>query len=344
MITILSLTACSSNDEKTEPAEIEGCEVSVIADSEEITEDSFTEKVWESVSRYAAENSLGADCFRPEKSSEKAYMAAIQSAVDRGAGLIVLPGSCFEETAYKAQKKYKDIRFLLMDGVPHNSDDKYKTTENTISIVFAEEEAGYLAGYAAVKDGCTSAGFIGEKNTPEIKRYGYGFVQGAAAAAEETESKVSLKHEYESTSEKVGKLASEWYGSGVQVVFVCGDDIVPAVIGSAEAANGRVICADTDKSHLSETVMTSAVKSVDAAVEDVIDGYADDKFIGGTAFNYAVKNNGIMLEMDNARFTLFDNEQYDTVMDKLRNGKVELKKDKKVKSVSELEDKWISIE
>ena len=90
--------------------------------------------------------------------------------------------------------------------------------------------------------------------------------------------------------------------------------------------------------------MTSAVKGVDAAVEDVIDGYADDKFIGGTAFNYAVKNNGIMLEMDNARFTLFDNEQYNTVMDKLKNVKVELKKDKKVKSVSELENKWISIE
>ena len=67
LITILSLTACSSNDEKTEPAVIEGCEVSVIADSEEIAEDSFTERVWDSVSRYATENSLGADCFRPEK-------------------------------------------------------------------------------------------------------------------------------------------------------------------------------------------------------------------------------------------------------------------------------------
>lgn len=339
-----SLTACGSADEKAEPAEIEGCEVSMIADSSEITENSFADKTWESVSKYAAENSLGAECFRPEKASEKAYMAAIKSAVDSGAGLIVLPGSCFEETAYKAQKEYGDIRFLLLDGVPHNSDDKYKTTENTISIVFAEEEAGYLAGYAAVKDGCTNAGFIAEKNTPEIKRYGYGFVQGAAAAAEEEESKVSIRYDYEDTPEKVGKLAADWYGNGVQTIFVCGDGIVSAVISSAEAASGKVICSDTDKSQLSETVLTSVVKVIDAAVEDVIDGYADDKFIGGTAFNYAVKNNGIMLETDNARFTLFTNEQYDAVMESLRNGKVELKKDEKVKSVSELENKWISIE
>ena len=344
LMVIFSLTACGENEDASEPAEIEGCEVSMIADSNEVESGSFTEKVWESVSQYALENSLGSECFKPEDSTKKAYMNAIDTAVQQGAKLIVLPGSCFEETAYEAQKEYSDIYFLILDGIPHNDDNKYKTGAKTIGVVFAEEEAGYLAGYAAVKDGYSSLGFIGSEKTPEIKRYGYGFVQGASAAAEENETKIKLKYIYESKAENTEKQADEWYKEGVETIFACGSDTDTAVIKAAEANSGKVICADSDKSYMSETVVTSAEKGVGAAVEDAIDGYSDDNFIGGTAFNYAVKNNGIMLEMKNARFTSFDEEQYNAVMNRLKDGKVKLKKDENVKMVNEFENKWISID
>lgn len=344
LIVIFSLTACGEKDKDSEAVEIEGCEVSVIADSNEVQAGSFAESVWESVSKYAQENSLGSECFRPAASDKEAYMDTIEQAVQQGAKLIVLPGSCFEETAYEAQKKYEDVYFLILDGIPHNDDDKYKTGEKTIGVVFAEEEAGYLAGYAAVKDGYTGLGFIGSEKTPEIKRYGYGFIQGVAAADEESGTKISMKYVYESKAENIEKQARQWYGEGVGIIFACGSDTDTAVIRAAEAANGKVICADSDKSHLSETVVTSAEKRADAPVEDAVDGYADGNFIGGTAFNYAVKNNGIMLEMENARFSSFDEEQYNAVLAQLKDGKVKLKKDKNVKSVNEFEGEWISIE
>ena len=153
-----------------------------------------------------------------------------------------------------------------------------------------------------------------------------------------------MKYIYESKAENTEKQADEWYKEGVETIFACGSDTDTAVIKAAEANSGKVICADSDKSYMSETVVTSAEKGVGAAVGDAIDGYSDDNFIGGTAFNYAVKNNGIMLEMKNARFTSFDEEQYNAVMNRLKDGKVKLKKDENVKMVNEFENKWISID
>lgn len=50
-----------------------------------------------------------------------------------------------------------------------------------LSILYAEEQAGYLAGYAAVNEGYTQLGFMGGIAVPAVIRYGYGFIQGADA-------------------------------------------------------------------------------------------------------------------------------------------------------------------
>lgn len=343
VVMIFSLTACENKSDEKENVEIEGCEVSMISDSSEIEPGSFAEAAWKSVSKYAAENSLGCEYFKPEKATKESYLAAIDKAVGEGAKLIVLPGNCFEITAYEAQKAYPKTYFLLLDGVPHNENNTYKTSEKTIGVVFAEEEAGYMAGYAAVKDGYTKLGFIGSKKEPAIKRYGYGFVQGIADAAKELENKIVVNYKYMDSS-KAESLAADWYKGGIQVILACGDSMSHAIIRAAENNNGKVIGTDVDQSYLSDTVITSAVKGLDAAIDNVIDGYSDDKFIGGTAFNYAAKNNGVMLEIGNSKFNKFNEDQYNELFNKLKNGEIKLKKDKKVKVVSELENKWVNIE
>lgn len=340
---LLCLCACKDSEEEAEPVRIEGCEVSMISDDKEIKQGSLAETTWASIQKCAAKNSLGCKHYEPEKPEKKSYMDTIDKAVEEGAKLIVLPGGSFEVTAYEAQKKYKDIYFLLLDGIPHSEKNSYKTGEKTIGIVFAEEEAGYLAGYSAVKEGYTKLGFIGAKKIPAIKRYGYGFVQGADDAASESKTKVKVNYKYMKEPDEVKPLADEWYGDGIQVIFPCGGVIYNSVIHSADENNGKMIGTEAGMGHLSESVIVSAVKNVDEAVENVVDGYADDRFTGGTAFNYAVKNNGIMLDMASARFNVFNEEQYEHVFEALKNGRVELKKDKEVESVGSLEGEWISI-
>jgi len=343
LILIFSFSSC--NEEKSAPAEIEGCEVSLITGVDGIERGTLAEETWKYVEKYANENQLGSEYFVTQEAKRSVYLDTINSAIDQGAKLIVLAGSQFEITVYEAQKKYPDIYFLLIDGVPHSEKNTYDIKSKTVGVKFAEEEAGFLAGYAAVKDGYTKLSFLGTNDDPEIKRYGYGFAQGAAEAAEEDQIKVEMKYDYtnvSNASDKVKEKAEKSYENGTQVIFVCGGTIIDSVAEAAEATNGKIIGSDVDKSYLSDSVITTAEKSVESAVEDMIDGYADDKFIGGTAFNYAAKNNGICLELENAKFSKFTKGDYDSIFVKLKEGKIKLKKDSQVKSVEQFKSDWLS--
>lgn len=346
LILIVSISGCSKTEEETS-AEIEGCEVSLITGVDGIEKGTLSGETWKYVVQYSNDNQLGSEYFIPAEAKRSVYIETIGKAIDQGAKLVILAGSQFEIAVYEAQKKYPDTFFLLIDGVPHSENNTYETKDKTIGVKFAEEEAGFLAGYAAVKDGYINLAFLGSDDDPDIKRYGYGFVQGAAEAAKEEQVKVKMDYVYADTSkasDKVKEKAEEIYSNGSQLIFTCGGNIINSVTEVAETSNGKVIGSDVDKSHLSSSVISTAEKSVESAVEDVIDGYADDKFIGGTAFNYAAKNRGICLEMDNDKFSQFTKDDYDTIFNRLKDGKIELKKDNQVNSVKQLKSKWLSFD
>lgn len=339
---MILMVSCGS-DKPQQPAEFE---IAMIADSSEIEDGSFTQCTWESVETFAGTNALTSKCYTPEDGTKEAYMTSIEKAVNNKAKIVVLAGSNFETAAFSAQSMYPDVYFLLIDGVPHDTGDKYGASSNTIGVIFAEEQAGYMAGSAAVIDGYKKMGFMGGKSLPSVKRYGYGFVQGAAAAAQELEEKVEITYKYMETfepSEDVSKEAAKWYEDGVEVIFACGGGIGSAVMDSAEKCGGKVIGADTDQSHLSGTVITSAQKEIDVVVNDMLKNYADGKYVGGTAFNYTAQNGGVSLQIDNAKFTVFSEKDYEKLFNKLKNGKIELKKDTSVDSVRELTGEWVTI-
>lgn len=349
LILAVAFAAVACGEKETEQQSVtedKGCEIAVIAEYQGAGAGTFSAAAWKRVNSFASENGIQAAKYEPEEASKEGYAASVKKASEDGAKLIVLPGKCFETAAYQVQSEYPDVDFLLLDGVPHDADDKYATSKNTIGIIFAEEEAGYLAGYGAVKEGYTKLGFLGEQELPAIKRYGYGFVQGAAAAAAENEIKTEISYRYMKKDDKAddaGSVAAEWYKSGTEVIFSCGGGYTEKVAEAADTEGGKVIGSDTDQSSLSENVITSAKKGVGSAVETVLKSYRSDRFDGGTAFNYTAKNNGVMLEMKNARFQHFTGDDYKKILKQLKEGNTELKKDADVESVSELTGKWVKI-
>ena len=343
------LASCAggkTEEEKPQEEKEKFYEIAMIADGSEVEDGSFTQVTWRAIKGFADENGLAAKCYKPEESTKEAYLAAVEKAIARKAEIIVMAGSNFETTVYSAQEAYPETYFLLLDGVPHDGEDTYTMASNTIGMIFAEEEAGYLAGYAAVKEGYKKLAFLGGKAFPAVKRYGYGFVQGAAAAAAETETKVELRYDYAGTfeeSENAEKLAAGWYKDGTQVIFACGGAMGKSVMKAAEKGNGKVIGVDVDQSYLSETVITSAKKEISTAVKDILKTYANGRFIGGTAFNYAARNDGVSLEMENAQLDKFTVDDYKKVMKALENGEIQLKKDTGVDSVNYLAGEWVTI-
>lgn len=339
-----SLVACSSSSDESS----EGKEIAMITDIGTIDDKSFNQGTWEGIEAYAKEKKITHEYYKPTEQSTDAYLAAIELAVQGGAKVVVTPGFLFEEPIYIAQDKYPDVHFILIDGNPHDADYKdYKTNDNTVGIVFAEEQSGYLAGYAAVKEGYTKLGFMGGMAVPAVTRFGYGFVQGADDAAKELNiDKVDVKYHYTGgfdATPEVQTLASSWYTEGTEVIFACGGAVGNSVMSAAEAIDGKkVIGVDVDQSAESDTVITSAMKGLSSAVQQTLEEYYNGKFPGGKSLVLGADKDGVKLPMENSKFEKFTQKDYDNVFKSLVEGKIELQKDD-VKEATDLDVSVVSV-
>ena len=164
------------------------------------------------------------------------------------------------------QDEYPDVNFLLLDGEPHSADyAEYRTAANTHCILYREEQAGFFAGYAAVKEGYTELGFAGGMAVPAVIRFGYGFIQGADAAAQELGVNANVKFWFADSfapSDDIKTKAASWYTEGTEVIFSCGGGICTSIIAAAEEGGGKVIGVDSDQYYLSDVVITSAMKDL----------------------------------------------------------------------------------
>ncbi|HVI42638.1 MAG TPA: BMP family ABC transporter substrate-binding protein [Anaerovoracaceae bacterium] len=331
-ILVFGMVACGGGAKEETPAAPETYDIAMITDIGTIDDKSFNQGTWEGVVAYAEKNGITHKYYKPTEKSTDAYLAAIQLAVEGGAKVIVTPGFLFEEPIYLAQDLYQNVNFILIDGYPHNADyTEYRTNDNAVGIVFAEEQSGYLAGYAAVKDGYTKLGYMGGMAVPAVVRYGYGFVQGAEAAADELGiPSVDLKYHYTGNFDATPEtqtLAASWYAEGTEVIFAAGGAVGNSVMSAAEAAGAKVIGVDVDQSSESDTVITSAMKGLAAAVQTTLDQYYKGEFPGGQSLVYAADMGGVQLPMATSKFTKFTQADYDAVFAKLAAKEITLQKD-----------------
>ena len=312
-----STSEASAEDEST------GYEIALITDVGTIDDKSFNQGSWEGVVQYAEENGITHKYYQPTESSTEAITTAIELAIKGGAKTVVCPGYLFEVSVYNMQSKYPDVNFIIIDGTPCESeaeDAETLITDNTISIYFSEQEAGFLAGYAIVKEGYTNLGFMGGYAMPAVIRYGYGFIQGADYAAKElglSPGDVTINYTYvgnfEATPDNTTK-ASAWYNDGVDVIFACGGGVGNSVMKAAEGIDGKkVIGVDVDQSEESDTVITSAMKNLQKAIYEQLDAIYSGTFEGGRSITLDAETESVLLPMETSLFETFTQEEYDEI-------------------------------
>ncbi len=336
-ILALSLGACSSSAGSSSDQPVD---VVLVTDFGTIDDNSYNQGAWDGVKQYAEEAGLKYEYYQPEDNDPDSIMAQIKRAVSNDARLIVCPGAMMEVPVYKAMKKYDDTSFILVDGIPHDEENKETDIADNVScITFAEEEAGFLAGYAAVRDGYKGLGFVGGMPVDPVIRFGYGFVQGADYAAIEMGVNVRIRYTYTNTfaeDPSIEELAGAWFDDDTEVIFACGGQVGQSVIRAAENHGGKVIGVDVDESSESETVITSAMKGIKTAVYDDVKAFFEGNFAGGMATNKTAKTNGVCLPMDTSRFEKFDQESYDAVFSHLVDGMIVPYKETNVATCEEL--------
>ena len=315
-------------------------EIALITDIGTIDDKSFNQGAWEGVEAYAKANNKTYKYYKPTEKSDDAYLVSMDLAVKAGAKIIVCPGYLFETPVFAAQTKYPDVRFIILDGAPHSGDYNYDIKENTYSIFYAEEEAGFLAGYAIVKEGYTKLGFMGGMAVPAVIRYGYGFIQGADYAAKElglASDAVQVQYTYvgnfDATPDNQAKAAA-WYNEGTEVIFACGGAVGNSVMKAAETAGKKVIGVDVDQSSESETVITSSMKNLGKSVSDALASFYENTFPGGTTATLNASSEGVELPMTSSKFAKFTQADYDAVYAKIVNKEVTIANDTAAKDAS----------
>ncbi|NMA36681.1 MAG: BMP family ABC transporter substrate-binding protein [Papillibacter sp.] len=313
-------------------------ELALVTDVGNIDDQSFNQSCYEAVVQFGTTYGIDYAYYRPSEDSTEARVETMKTAIDKGAKTIVCPGYMFEDAVYEMQTAYPNVNFILIDGEPHTPDyATYHTEKNVYCILYKEEQAGYLAGYAAVKDGYTELGFCGGMDVPAVIRYGYGFVQGADAAAAEMGVDVNIKYYYCGSfgpSDDLQTKMSSWYTEGTQVVFACGGSLYLSVVAAADAANAKVIGVDVDQSYVSDKIITSAMKQLKTSTMLALKALNDNggtwpaEYAGVTAVLGAAEDCvGLPTDADSWRFTKFTVDEYTALFNKLVSGEIVVSND-----------------
>ena len=300
-------------------------EVAFVTDVGQLKDKSFNQGTFDGVKLYAHENGLSYKYYQPangDQATDDDRYDAMKAAAENGAKIIVCAGFMQGTALAKAAAEFTDVSFVFVDGWA-------MTDADTLGIAFQEEQCGYLAGYAAVKEGYTKLGFCGGGGgtNPACCRYGYGYVQGASAAAAELGVKVEMNYSWQyggsfSASPELQTMANGWYENGTEVIFACGGSMFASIAQAASANDGFVIGVDVDQSFESDTVITSAMKGLAASVQwacaKVYDGsYAE---LGGTCATLGAKDDAVGLPTATWSLTGWTVEEYNEMVKAMADG------------------------
>ena len=304
-------------------------ELAFVTDVGQLKDKSFNQGTWNGVKLYAAANGLSYKYYQPangENATDDDRYDAMKAACEAGAKVVVCAGFMQEGALTKAAAEYADVSFIFIDGYPVG-------LNNVAGIAFCEEQCGYFAGYAVVKEGYTKLGFTGggSGTNPACCRYGYGFVQGANDAAAELGVNVEMKYSWQygaafSASPELQTMVSGWYENGTEIVFACGGSMFQSVAAAAAAYNGKVVGVDVDQSFDSDTVVTSAMKGLAEATAWAIGKVYDGTFaeIGGVGTSLGVADDAVALPEETWSMTNFSVDEYKEIKELVKAGEIEI--------------------
>ena len=324
----------NADDIKDEMTSADGkYEIAFVTDVGQLKDKSFNQGTFDGVKLYANANNLSYKYYQPangDQATDDDRFDAMKAAAENGAKVIVCAGFMQGTALAKAAAEFKDVSFIFVDGWAM-ADAKGNPLTNTLGVAFQEEQCGYLAGYAAVKEGYTKLGFTGGGGgtNPACCRYGYGFVQGASAAAKELNTKVEMNYSWLygasfQASPELQTMANGWYTNGTECIFACGGSMFASVAAAAAANDGKVVGVDVDQSFESDTVITSAMKGLAASVQWACAKVYDGSFaaMGGTCATLGAKDNAVGLPTATWSLTKWSVDEYNAMLKDMADGKL----------------------
>jgi basic membrane protein A len=285
---LVALAGCGSEAKKEEATKPDATKltVGVVFDSGGRGDKSFNDSAFAGVER--AKTEFGIVEKTVDSKSEKDYEANLSALAEQGANVIFAVGLSQKNALETVAASHPEIKFAIVDA----EIDK----PNVRSLVFAEEQGSFLAGYAAALATKTKKlGFVGGMEIPLIKKFETGYRAGAYYA-DPTVVVLPAKYTESWDDTSTGKAAATvLFNGGADVVYHAAGRCGLGVIEAAKDAKKLAIGVDSNQDDVAPGfVLTSMIKRVDEAVYQTIKDSIDNKFTPGTKV-YDLKANGVGL-------------------------------------------------
>jgi basic membrane protein A and related proteins len=308
--------ATDETDPAVDAADYRAC---LVTDQGGVDDRSFNQTAFEGLERAEAE--LGVEIAVLESQSETDFEPNIEAFLGQDCDLIVTVGFLLGDVTEAAAQANPDQNFAIVD---YAYEEDY---DNLRELVFATDEAAFLAGYVAA--GVTETGAVGTYggiNIPTVSIFMDGYLAGVNYYNEENGTEVEVIGWDGADGSFTGNFESQDDGRNTtDSQLEAGADIImpvagPVGLGTAAAiqdfGSGKMIWVDTDGfesvSQFSDLILTSVMKKMDNAVFDTVEAGVNDAFEGGLYLG-TLENEGV----DIAPFHDFEDEVPQEVKDAL---------------------------
>ncbi len=239
-----------------------------------------------------AEHNLGVQGRVVLANSSADYIPNLTSLAQKGYNLVIGVGFTEIQAMAAVAKQFPKTHFAIVD-VSNADEDNLPNVEG---LLFREQEAGYLAGYAAglaAKDREGKAvSTVGGQKQPPVDRYIAGFQAGAKASFPGVKTLNGYSQDF-SNQAKCKEVALNQIAAGSVVVFQVAGGCGLGALSAAQEQGVWGIGVDADQGFLGPYVLTSALKRVDTAVYDSIETAQAGKFQGGRDVVYGIDVGGV---------------------------------------------------
>ena len=294
------------------------------------TEGAENERVaqaWSGMKTAASLKPCQATIYTPKTDDEEEKAKLIGTAVSDGAKVVAALGENMAGTVAAAQKKNKKTSFILLDATPVGEDGAISLGKNTCAVYLAEEEAGYLCGYALVMEGYTNLGFLGGKEDRCGKAFANGYIKGADQAAQEKAlgaGSINVRMYFTGDNvldPRTMDRALSWYESGTEVIFAPDSEIRRACEKAADVALGRV-CGTAYKNvtDFTESQVLMVILDYEAALQQTLRNFEEGSFRGGEEVTYGAVDGCVRVSADYTRFRVVTETMNALAVNNLRNG------------------------
>lgn len=282
---IFALAACGQS--AAPAASSAKIKVGMVTDVGGVNDKSFNQTSWEGLQALAAEDP-SFEVNYLESKTDADYQTNINTFIDEGYDLIICVGYMLADATREAAEANPDQKFAIID-------DSSIDLPNVACLMFAQEQASYLVGLVAGSvTQSKTVGYVQGMVSDSMNLFGIGYITGVLEAC--PDAKV-LQYNANSFGDSAGgsTAAKDMITKGADVIYHAAGGTGMGVIEACNEEGIWAIGVDTDQSILApDHVITSAMKRVDVASQDISKAVKDGSFTAGVHM-YDLSNGGVDL-------------------------------------------------